>query len=74
MRKYYYFCYQTDKGFGDGMIQTDGVGFPLSTIVSKLHKQTGKIPTISNWKEISHDEYVKTQKLYEELGNKMIEC
>lgn len=56
------------------MIQTDGVGFPLSTIVSKLHKQTGKIPTISNWKDISHDEYVKTQKLYEELGNKMIEC
>lgn len=74
MKKHYYFNYKTESMSGDGFTESQRPGFPLSEVMSKLHEQLGEIPIVTYWAEISHDEYVKTQKLNEELDNKMIEC
>lgn len=65
MRKYWYYTYKTKNCIGCGVDFSDSGEFDLYEMIKAIREKYNKDCIITNWKEISCNQYEKMIKYFE---------
>lgn len=66
MRRYWYYCFETDNRIGQGVDSSDSGEFDVYDVMTSLEEEyKGELVRFTYWHEISKTQYEKLCKLFD---------